>query len=163
MGLFSLLGKGLKTLFTPQTFKTGEQFEHYVRKRLFKDRHFELLQRTLGYNVKTKDYVQSANPDFKLRDRRTKKIFFAEAKYRKSFFKGHLTWCSENQLRHYRQCNHEFPVFIILGVGGEPSHPDFVALIPLSQANFTDMFLSHAKKFSIHPRNAISSKTLWRR
>ncbi|HYM94844.1 MAG TPA: hypothetical protein VET23_11940 [Chitinophagaceae bacterium] len=163
MGLLSILGKGLQTLFTPQTFKTGEKFENYIRKKLFTERYYELLQRTYGYNVKTKTFVQSANPDFKLRDRRTLKIFYAEAKYRKQFFKGKITWCTENQLSHYRQCNREFPVFIILGVGGSPAKPAFVFLIPLRVANFTELYKSEAEKYMIHSRRPVLSKILWRR
>lgn len=46
MGLLSILSKGLRALFTPQSFKTGERFENYLRKRLFPDRYYEQLQRT---------------------------------------------------------------------------------------------------------------------
>jgi hypothetical protein len=163
MGFFSLVGKGLRALFTPASFKTGERFENYIRKKLFTDRYYEQLQRTYGYNVKTKNFVHSSNPDFKFRDRRKSKIFYAEAKYRKSFYKGQLTWCTDDQLEHYQRCNREFPVFIILGVGGEPWQPAFVALIPLHKVNFTSIYLSLAEKYQVRNRRPVLSKTLWRR
>lgn len=163
MGILSLIGKGLKSLFTPGSFKTGESFENYIRKKIFTEKYYELLQRTYGYNVKSKNFVHSSNPDFKLRDRRTLKTFYAEAKYRKYFFKGKVTWCTEEQLNRYRQCNREAPVFIILGVGGTPNHPKFIFIIPLRVANFTDLFQSEIKKYMIHPRRPILPGKLWRR
>ena len=163
MGLLSWIGKGFKSLFTPESFKTGEKFETYVRKKIFTERYYELLQRTYGYNVKTRNYVHSSNPDFKLRDRRTLKIFYAEVKYRKYFYQGKTSWCTEEQLKRYRQSNQEAPVFIILGVGGFPHRPQFVFLIPLRVANFTELYISEVKKYTIHPRRPVLSKILWRR
>ncbi|MCC7401813.1 MAG: hypothetical protein IT214_10035 [Chitinophagaceae bacterium] len=163
MGLISWIGKGLKSFFTPESFKTGERFENYVRKRLFTERYFELLQRTYGYNVRTGNYVDSSNPDFKLRDRKTLKTFYVEIKFRKYFYQGKTAWCTENQLNHYRRCNHEAPVFVLLGVGGLPHRPKLVFLIPLRVANFTELYISEIKKYMIHPRKPVLSRTLWRR
>ncbi|MBS1921026.1 MAG: hypothetical protein JST17_12310 [Bacteroidetes bacterium] len=163
MGFLSWIGKGLKTFFTPESFKTGEKFENYVRKKIFTDRYFELIQRTYGYNEKKNKYVPSSNPDFKLRDRRTSKTFYAEVKYRKYFYKGKVTWCTEEQLNHYRQCNREAPVFIILGIGTVPHRPEFVFLVPLKVANFTQFYFSEIRKYRIHPRHSLTSKRLWRR
>lgn len=163
MGLLSWIGKGLQSLLTPQSFKTGEKFEDYLRRKLFTERYYELLQRTYGYNVKTPNYVHSSNPDFKFRDRRTQKIFYTEAKYRKYFYKGKISWCTDEQLKRYRQCNDVAPVFIILGVGGLPHRPELVFLIPLRVVNFTELYFSEIKKYRIHSRKVVSSKTLWRR
>jgi len=159
MGFFSFF----KILFTPQSFKTGEKFEHYIRKKLFTERYFQLVEKTYGYGNKGVNYVKSVNPDFKFFDRRTKRFFFIEAKYRKSFYKGQLSWCTEKQLEHYHQCNRETPVFIVLGVGGEPWRPAFVALIPLYKVNFTTLYLSFAEKYKIHPRRSVLSKILWKK
>ncbi len=159
MGFFSFL----KTLFKPQSFKTGEKFELYVRKKLFTDRYYQLAEKTYSYGGKGINYVQSANPDFKFLDRRTKRFFYIEAKYRKSFYKGQLSWCSDKQLEHYHQCNQKNPVFIVIGVGGESWHPAFVALIPLYKVTFTTLYLSFAEKYRIHPKRPVLSKTLWKR
>lgn len=163
MGLFSWIGKGLHSLFTPRSFKTGEHFENYARKRLFPERYYELLQRTYGYNKIAQQFVHSSNPDFKLRDRRTLKTFYVEVKYRKYFYQGKTVWCTEQQLKRYRECNNEAPVFVLLGVGGSALKPKFVFLIPLRVANFTELFLSETEKYMIHPLKPVSSKTLWRR
>lgn len=162
MGLLSWIGKGLQSFLTPQSFKTGERFEDYVRKKLFSGRYYELLQRTYGYNVRAKKYVSSSNPDFKFRDRQTSRIFYAEAKYRKSFFKGKISWCTEQQFRRYHQNNHVSPVLIILGVGGLPNKPESAFLIPLKKIRFTELYLSEIEKYKIHPRRVVTSRTLWR-
>lgn len=163
MGLISWISKGIHSFLTPQSFKTGECFENYVRKKIFTEKYYDLLQRTYSYNIKTKNYVPSSNPDFKFRDRRTLKTFYAEVKYRKYFYKGKITWCSEGPLKHYRQCNKEAPVFIILGIGGLPSCPGSVFLIPLKFINCTGLYFSEIKKYRIHPGKVVLSKVLWRR
>jgi len=164
MLLLSFPFKILRALFgTPRSFTVGESFESYARKYLFTERHYQLLQKTHGYRSPKKNYVPSADPDFKFRDRRNGKIFYVEAKYRKSFFKGQVTWCTERQLDHYHQCYRENPVFILLAVGGNPDRPEFVSLIPLKKANFTTLFKSHAEKYSIHTKRKIASRLLWRR
>lgn len=163
MGLFSLLEKGLTLLFKPKTFTTGEHFENYIPRRIFPNKYYELLQRTHGYNVKTKNYVPSSNPDFKFRDRRTSKIFYVEAKYRKNFYEGKINWCTETQLKHYWKCNYDHPVFILIGVGGDPKRPSLLALIPLRNANFTELFISHVKRFAIPTHHRVLSRMLWRR
>ena len=164
MGLLSLPFKLWRVLAgTPRSFTIGEKFEYYARKYLFTGGSYELLQKTHSYKTRKKNYVPSADPDFKFRDRRTGRLFYIETKYRSSFFKGQVTWCTEKQLSHYRRRNSELPVFILLGTGGSPGQPAFISLIPLKQANFTSLFFSHAEKYSIHPRKAVSPKILWRR
>ena len=164
MGLFSLPGKIFNALFgTPRSFTAGEKFERYTRKYLFTSGYYELVQKTHGYKTGEKNFVPSADPDFKLRDRRTGKLFYIEAKYRAVFFKGQVKWCTEKQLSHYQLRNREIPVFILLATGGSPDRPAFVSLIPLKQVNFTTLFMSHAEKYSVHPGRNVSSKTLWRR
>lgn len=75
---------------TPQSFKMGEQFETYVRKCLFIDNYYEILERTHNYKT-NQDYVQSSlKPDFKFRDRQTKKEFYVEAKFRTGLYNNKI-------------------------------------------------------------------------
>jgi hypothetical protein len=160
MGLFSIF----RSLFgTPASFTTGEKFEHYARKYLFTREYYELLQKTHSYKTSNKNFVPSSDPDFKFRDRRTGRIFYVEAKYRKIFFRGQVKWCTEKQLGDYQERNRENPVFILLAVGGSPARPPFVSLIPLNRANFIVLYDYYAKKYAVSPGKYISSKILWRR
>jgi hypothetical protein len=167
MGLFEILSKGVKAMIeeanTPESFKTGEKFENYVRQLLFIDKHYDLVERTHNY-VTNKDHVESSlKPDFTFRDKVTKKEFYVEAKFRTGVFNGKIMWCNEKQLARYLEHNKQKPVFLILGVGGDPKSPEFVSLIPLAQAKYTGLFLSIVEKFEIQPGRPIFSKALWTR
>ena len=167
MGLLSILSSGIQAMIddatTPQSFKMGEQFENYVRECLFIDKYYDILERTHNYKT-NQDYVQSSlKPDFKFRDRLTKKDFYVEAKFRTSDYKGKIVWCNDKQLSRYLDYNKERPVFLILGMGGNPKSPEFLSLIPLMQAKYTGLFPSHAEKFEIQVDKFVPSKTLWAR
>lgn len=164
MILLSLPLKILRALFgRPRSFSTGETFEEYARKNLLPHHFYSLLQKTHGYKTKHKNFVLSTDPDFKLKDRRTGKSFYVEAKYRSAFFKGQVKWCSEKQLQHYQRCQRELPVFVLLGIGGKPDRPAFVYLLPLKQVNFTTLYKSFAEKYTVHPWRHISSRDVWKR
>ena len=167
MGLLSILGKGIQAMIdeanTPESFKMGEKFENYVRKFLFVDNYYDLLERTHDYKT-NKDYVKSSlKPDFTFRDKRTKKEFYVEVKFRTGLYNNKIVWCNDNQLKRYLEYNKERPVFLILGMGDKPDYPEFLSLIPLTQAKYTGLFPSHAEKFEIELDKPVSSKILWER
>lgn len=167
MGLLSIIGKGIQAMIdeanTPESFKIGEKFENYVREFLFIDNYYKIIERTHNYKT-NKDYVQSSmKPDFKFFDKLTKREFYVEAKFRTGTYQNKIVWCNENQLKRYLEFNKETPVFLILGMGDKPDYPDFLSLIPLTQAKYTGLFPSHAEKFEIKIDNPVSSKILWGR
>jgi hypothetical protein len=165
MGLFSILSKGVKAMIdeatTPESFKMGEEFENYVRKYLFVDNYYDIIERTHNYKT-NKDYVESSlKPDFKFRDKWTKKEFYVEVKFRTGLYNNKIVWCKDKQLARYLDYNKQLPVFIILGMGDNPKYPEFLSLIPLAQAKYTGLFPSHAEKFEIEIDKPVSSKILW--
>lgn len=167
MGLFSILGKGIQAMIdeatTPESFKIGEKFENYVREYLFVENYYDVLERTHDYKT-NKDYVHSSlKPDFKFRDKWSKKEFYVEAKFRTGLYNNKIVWCNDNQLKRYLEYNKEKPVFLILGMGDKPDSPEFLSLIPLTQAKYTGLFPSHAEKFEINIDKPVSSKLLWER
>lgn len=148
---------------TPESFKIGEKFEQYVRDYLFVNNYYDVLERTHDYKT-NKDYVQSSlKPDFKFRDKWTKKEFYVEAKFRTGLYDNKIIWCNDNQLKRYLEYNKERPVFLIFGMGDKANYPVFLSLIPLTQAKYTGLFPSHAEKFEIELDKPVSSKTLWTR
>jgi hypothetical protein len=166
MGLLSILEKGVKAMLnealTPESFKVGQNFEEYVREYIFTDDKYDLLEKTHDYNTNSKDYVESSlKPDYKFRDKATKKEFYVEAKFRTNINQGKIVWCNDKQLRRYREYNKEKPVFLILGMGDDPKNPDFLCLLPLSAAKYTGLFPSYAEQFEIKIDKTIPSKTLW--
>lgn len=166
MGIFSSLAKGVKTVIddmnTPQSFKDGEKFEQYVRDYLFPDSHYEMLERTHSYRANKGDYVKSSlNPDFKFRERRTKKVFWVEVKYRADYFNGKVEWCKAEQLKRYQVVHQQTPVFLLLGMGGWYDDPELVSLIPMNEARYVGLFPSVVERFEIEPEKAITSSILW--
>jgi len=168
MGLLSILGKGIQAMIveasTPESFKIGQKFEDYIRDELFINKYYDLLERTHDYNTNSKDYVKSSlKPDFKFRDKWTKREFYVEAKFRTGLFNGKIQWCNESQLRRYQEYDRESPVFLILGIGEKPDLPEFLSLIPMSSAKYTGLFPNYAEQFEIKIDTPISSKILWNR
>lgn len=168
MGFLSIIGKGIQAMIdeatTPESFKAGQKFEEYVREMLFIDRYFELVERTHNYSTNSKDYVQSSKkPDFKFRDKWTRQEFYVEAKFRTGLYNGKIQWCNESQLRRYQYYNRELPVFLMLGMGEKPALPEFIALIPISNARYTGLFPNYAVQFEIKLDIPVKSQVLWNR
>ncbi len=63
--------------------------------------------------------------------------FALECKWRRDFFNDTIEWAKEYQLKNYRDYEMQYghPVFVILGVGGSPSQPSSVYVIPLKDIN----------------------------
>ena len=167
MSILSALGKAVKAfaddMSTPESFKKGEDFENYVRENLFIGKYYDLLERTHDYQT-NKDYVKSSlKPDFKFRDRLTKREFYVEVKYRNGILSADnkLIWCNDKQLARYLEYDKQTSVFILLGIGGTPKYPEYVSLIPLAQAKYTGLFPSVVERYGIDPEKPIPSKILW--
>lgn len=168
MGLFSIISKIADVISddinTPESFKVGQQFEDYVHKYLFPNTYYDVIEMTHGFQTNRKNYVEaSLNPDFKFRDKYTKKEFWVEAKFRTRMYKNKLIWCNEKQLARYQLLNKQIPVFLILGDGGKAAFPDGVSLIPLSKAKYTGLFPSFVDQYAIELEKPVTSKELWNR
>lgn len=153
----------IEEAITPQSFKMGERFEEYVREFLFVASYYDILERTHNYKT-NKDYVESSlKPDFKFRDRRTKREFYVEAKFRTGLYNNKICWCNEKQLTRYLSYDMQTPVFVLIGMGEDPKTPEFLSLLPLAKAKYTGLFPSHAEKFEIQLDKPLSSNQLWNR
>ena len=168
MRLFSTLNKIADVISdainTPESFKMGQEFEDYVKEHLFPPNYYNLLEMTHNYHTNHENYIESSlNPDFKFRDRYTKKEFYVEAKFRTNVYQNKLVWCNDKQLQRYQSINKQTPVFLLLGDGGKANWPDGIALIPLSKAKYTGLFTSFVDQFAIEPEKPVTSKILWNR
>lgn len=168
MGLISILNKGINAMIdemqTPESFRIGEKFENYVRESLFVKSYYDLLERSHNYSANRKDYVQSSvQPDFTFKDRWAGKEFYVEVKFRTSDYNGKIMWCNDKQLLRYQQYHKKLPVFLILGMGENPSLPKYLSLISLNQAKYTGLYRSVVEKFDIAVDKPIASKILWSR
>jgi len=82
----------------------------------------------------------SEEPDFKFRVIRTGKAFWVEAKYLSRYYENKVECYKPYQLKRYKEIDNKCPVYITLGLGGEPDSQDQV-------------FLYLSRIFNIHIQN----------
>jgi hypothetical protein len=126
-----------------------------------------LEHKTPSYLENKTDYIESSlDPDFRFRCRQSQYVFWVEAKYR-SGWQGQdpsLEWCRPDQLLRYRQCNNQQPVFLCLGVGGTPSKPKALCLLPINNIKSTYVDDLSLEKYVMYPDKAmLSGYLLWLR
>ena len=144
----------------PRTAVKGAEFENYVHRHIFPPSHYDLINRTPGYTNHRDEFMESARePDFKFRDRKSKREFYVEAKYRSGFFEQGIDWCQYYQLKRYRAMDEDVPVFVVIGVGGTASSPEYVFLFPVRNARYTRLFFSRLQPFEI-PHSRLSPRKL---
>lgn len=148
----------IKEVIKPVSFVKGDIFENYVRKKIFTISDYQLIYRTPEYWANRKDYVQSSlYPDFWFKDRRSRVEFFVEVKWRNgNYWNGKINWCNPQQLKRYKEIDKDtLKVFIILGIGNKPSRPDRIALFPVSECDYNELYDSFIEKYLIKNKRAI--------
>ena len=123
-----------------------------------------MLHRTHSYATNKNDYIieDSEEPDFKFRVIRTGKAFWVEAKYRSRYYEDKVDCYKPLQLKRYKEIDKKFPVYITLGLGGEPDSPDQVFLIPIRdiEYSYSKLFLSFLKNYKVPNDKPIDYKRL---
>ncbi|OGN96556.1 MAG: hypothetical protein A2Z77_00900 [Chloroflexi bacterium RBG_13_51_36] len=134
----------------PKTYVKGDEFEDYVRQRLFPKERYDLLHRTHDYRANESDFVEtSKEPDFRFRSRRSGREFLVEAKYRSRLYDGAVEWCKPYQLERYKKINRATLVFIAIGLGGLPSSPGHVYLVPVREIPYRSLFPSFLREYEV--------------
>jgi hypothetical protein len=116
--------------------KKGNDFEKFVIDR-FDEAYFQLLE-WRSDKIHNGIYpLASLNPDLEYRftTRYDTMHFAVECKWRQEFKNDQLQWAKDSQLLNYRRFEHtaRIPVFVIIGVGGSPSAPEEVYIVPLDR------------------------------
>ena len=102
----------------PETYAAGDEFENFVRNRLFPAGKYDLVQKSPDFSTNKFDYIDvSEEPDFKFRPHEGGREFYIEAKFHSGFHEGAVNCCSYHQLKHYHEMDKNTPVYIIIGVG----------------------------------------------
>ncbi len=120
-----------------QKYHKGLLFERFIQHK-FPEQEYVLVSATKDLHKKLKRFVESdANPDFVFRGRATGKTFAVECKYRSAYATGSRgdegIWWDEVQgerYLHYSQ-QENIPVYVAIGVEGNPKSPKITALIPI--------------------------------
>jgi hypothetical protein len=155
MGLSVRIGRtGYCESAVPENFRaeihvTGDEFEQYVRARLFPENEYALLQ--THYNeIKKDDYFASyGEPDFRFKSLISNKEFCVDAKFRSGFYDGFVEWCNIYQLKRYKDIDMRTPVYITIGMGENPAHPDQVFLFPVRKISYMKLYRSFLRAFEI--------------
>jgi hypothetical protein len=137
----------------------GKAFEDYIKNKIFMKENFDLLHQTHNYQENEDRFIdESANPDFKFKDRATGQIFWVEAKFRSKFNdEGKLAIFNFKQFKRYQECNsEETPVYIAIGYEGKASSPRNISLIPMKEIKYLDLYRSTLKKYDIEPNKSIN-------
>ena len=145
----------------PASYVKGDEFERFVRINLFPPINYALLHKNHDYFTSQDFYIESSKePDFKFKSVRSETEFFVEAKYRSRFYSGKLEWCKTYQLRRYQVINKIAPIFIVIGVGGHPTAPGQVFLIPMKLIKYTVLFQSFLRKYEVPTSGGITENDL---
>jgi hypothetical protein len=127
-------------------FEKGRAFENYII-TLFNADSFKLLE--WRKSEKILDGAFSFNhsyPDLELVFVGARRYRFAvECKWRKEFVDGRINWANSFQICSYEDFQNQkrIPVFIAIGIGGEPSNPEKLFVTPLCNIGmYTDVYES---------------------
>jgi hypothetical protein len=118
----------------PDYYEEGRLFEQFVI-HLFNEDNFKLDKWRKSEKLEERALLEDCNnPDLELVFGRYRKYRFAvECKWRKRFVRGKITWAEDFQIWSYLAFQNQFqmPVFIAIGIGGEPSNPEKLFVTPL--------------------------------
>jgi len=141
----------------PDYFEKGRLFEEYI-KGLFNERKFRLLKWRKAEKFSDGVFsLDSSNPDLELVFTGTRHYRFAvECKWRKEFINGRITWANDYQICSYESFEDQkrIPVFIAIGIGGEPSAPEKLFVTPLRNISmYSDVYESDLIAYKRKPQH----------
>jgi hypothetical protein len=118
-------------------YAKGKAFEFFII-RLFKSQSFHLKKwRKSEKLTDTFFSIDHFNPDLEIElvFRGAKKYRFAvECKWRQNVYDGKIKWGTDSQICSYRMFQDRLgiPVFVAIGIGGQPSAPEKLYVTPLN-------------------------------
>jgi len=148
--------------FNHKTYEKGKEFEYFIAEILNKSKEFEMERWTYDINNKRKGiYIKSdANPDFMITHKKSNKKFFVKCNYRSKTLKNIenqdvVNWASQKQIKRYNDIakRENIEAYIIIGLMGIPSNPEYVFCVPLSEAKHTDIYLNRLQKYVRIPKD----------
>ena len=118
----------------------GQQFEGWVVEH-FNKKYYKILEWRGDKFVNGRYAESNRYPDLELEyDFKEKKGKIAvECKYRSEFVNDGLTWANAENIEIYNRYEEksQIPVFVVIGVGGTPTNPDRVFVVPLKRLKYS--------------------------
>ncbi|OQY03658.1 MAG: hypothetical protein B6I20_04630 [Bacteroidetes bacterium 4572_117] len=137
----------------------GDLFEALIASKF--NKNYFTLKNWAGDKYSNGIYAETTiQPDlqlsFKLRG--IEHNFAVECKYRSSYYKNGIEWAKQTQFNNYRKFEQDYnmPVFVAIGIGGNPNNPEELFIIPLNNIKDTFLhnnFLTKYKKLNFQQNN----------
>lgn len=143
-----------------ENYDKGLTFEQYVFD-LFDQNYYSIEEWTRDVSDKRngRTVESDKNPDFIVRYKPRRERFAVECKYRsryvpsKKIDKNVIAWSYPEQIQRYQNFSEKngIPVFIVIGMMGNPDKPQYMYCIPLEEANYPEIFPSVFGKYRRSP------------
>ncbi|MCK5720518.1 MAG: hypothetical protein KAH84_11325 [Thiomargarita sp.] len=128
----------------------GDKFEQLIVNK-FDKRYFILKEWRSDKGTNGRYAESNKNPDleFEFRLKNVQYMFAVECKWRQNYYKGGINWAKKIQVERYNNyaTDRKVPVFIIIGVGGNPDNPNEIFVVPLKALKFDFVKADYLKKF----------------
>ncbi|MFZ4583271.1 MAG: hypothetical protein ACOYM7_11540 [Paludibacter sp.] len=116
----------------------GDAFEKFVVKN-FSRKYFTLQEWRSDKYVDGIYAVSNHFPDleviFNFKEKGVNEAFAIECKWRGYYYKNEIKWAENYQINNYKEYAEKLniPVFVVIGVGGEPKMPEELFIVPLQE------------------------------
>lgn len=116
----------------------GDAFERFVVKN-FDPKYFTLQEWRSDKYVDGIYPISNHFPDleviFDFKSKGIRQLFAIECKWRKNYYKNSIEWARDYQIRNYKEYADtiKIPVFVVIGVAGEPENPQELFIVPLQK------------------------------
>ena len=145
----------------PESNVNDDEFGEFVRNTLFPESHYILVKKTRNYSNGEEEFFGSMRePDLKFQSRRNGREFYVEVKYCSMFHNGVIDWCQPLQLKRYQTLHARVPVYIVVGIGGQPGAPYQISLIPMEDLGLIRLYPSILKEYRVSKDCRITEEKL---
>ena len=120
----------------------GDAFDKFVVLK-FDTGYFKIKEWRSDKRVNRMYAVSNLFPDleieFNFRKKNIQETFAVECKYRSGFYQNSINWAQGYQFDNYKKyaASIKVPVFIVIGVGGQPEDPAELFIVPLQEMKNT--------------------------
>jgi hypothetical protein len=140
-----VLPESPKTLSKIDPIIIGKEFEEYVVEQ-FNKKYYQLIEWRSDKYLNGKYPISNKNPDLvfeRLNTQHKNSKFAIECKYRSIMLNGIFEF-DKVQLNNYIKYGNEssMPVFLALGIGGKPSCPEILFIIPVTETTTSRIDMS---------------------
>lgn len=142
----------------------GDAFESFVVKH-FEKKYFTLQEwrgdKYVDGNYPVSSHFPDLEVNFKYPKQNINESFAIECKWRKNYYKNAIEWAHDYQIKNYREYTEKLniPVYVVIGVGGEPSMPNEVFIIPLSKLKSNTINQNELKAYK---RKTVDENFYWK-